>query len=247
MPKCYQTLKTLLLQIRDDAVTEQEELDEFIRFSGLQPEQIEVLNVFATPQFDPSLLSGYDALFVGGSSDASVTQPEKYPFVEPSKQLIYDYWQRGTPVFASCFGFQLAVEAMGGKVIVDPAQMEIGILPMRLTSAAFCDRLFQDVPDTFWAVVGHKERALTLPSSAILLASTEKCLYHAFRMAGKPFYAFQFHPEVDAADFFARIHRYCDRYLDDPSNLKKMLGEPRDTAIANSLIRKFVERIALDP
>jgi GMP synthase (glutamine-hydrolysing) len=245
MLKSRSNLKILLLQIREDALTQQEELNEFVRFSLLRADQIDALNVFETPVFDPACSHGYDALFVGGSSDASVTQPEKYPFVEASKQLMRYCWQTSQPVFASCFGFQLAVEALGGKVIVDRPNKEIGTYPIQLTEAATRDRLFHDVPNGFWAIAGHQERAISLPSEAISLAFTEKCPYQAFRMAGKPFYAFQFHPEVDRADLTLRLTRYCDRYLDDSAALKGILTNLQDTAIANQLIERFVDRILL--
>lgn len=245
MPKCRSKLKILLLQIRDDALTQQEELAEFIRFSHLTAAQMDVLNVFEQPAFAPTCSAGYDALFVGGSSDASVTQPEKYPFIEAGKRLMHHCWQTNLPVFASCFGFQLAVEALGGQVIVDKQGMELGTYPMQLTKAATSDRLFHDVPNGFLAVSGHKERAILLPPEAIALAFTQKCPYHAFRMAGKPFYAFQFHPEMDAADLAMRLTRYCDRYLDDSTALKAILANLNDTAIANQLIARFVDRILL--
>ncbi len=88
MTKQRSQLKILLLQIRDDQFTCQEELNEFVRFSRLDVDQFGILNTFETPEFEPTRIEGYDALFVGGSSDASVTQPEKYPFVEDAKRLL---------------------------------------------------------------------------------------------------------------------------------------------------------------
>lgn len=246
MGKVRTQLKILLLQIRDDKTTCLEELDEFVRFSGLRSDQFHTLNTFATPDFEPTCMVGYDALFVGGSSDASVTQPQLYPFVENTKRLLLYCLQRSIPVFASCFGFQAVVEALGGRVIVDKPSMEMGTYPMYLTDAAANDDLFHDVPNGFWAVSGHKERAVSLPEGAILLAFSELCPYHAFRMAGKPFYAFQFHPEVDAPDLVARITRYQNRYLDDSDHLSAIVKSVKDeTAIANRLIEKFVDRILL--
>jgi len=245
MAKKRAQLKILLLQIRDDAVTCEEELAEFVRYSGLERCQFAQLNVFETPSFEPSCLDGYDALFVGGSSDASVTQPEIYPFVQDSKRLLLHCLQVTIPVFASCFGFQVVVEALGGRVIVDKAKMEMGTYLLQLTEAAATDLLFHDVPNRFWAVSGHKERAVSLPETAILLASSELCPYHAIRMADKPFYGFQFHPEVDPTDLAARITRYQRRYFDNAETLSKILEDLQDTAIANQLIAKFVDRILL--
>ena len=245
MTKHRSQLKLLLLQIRDDAETCQEELDEFVRYSRLDAQQFAVLNVFATPEFDATCMDGYDALLVGGSSDASVTQLEQYPFVNSAKRLLVHCLKQSIPVFASCFGFQAAIAALGGQIIVDIAQMEMGTYPLQLTEAASVDALFHDVPDGFWAVSGHKERAVSLPEGAILLASSERCPYHAFRMAGKPFYAFQFHPEIDPADLKVRITRYQKRYLDSDEALTAILQGLQETPIANQLLEKFVDRILL--
>jgi GMP synthase (glutamine-hydrolysing) len=245
MVKQRSQLNVLLLQIRDDEVTCLEELNEFVRFSGLAACQFNVLNTFATPEFEPTCIEGYDALFIGGSSDASVTQPAHYPFVEDSKRLVLYCLKENIPVFASCFGFQVAVEALGGQVVLDKENMEMGTYRLTLTEAAATDRLFHDVPREFWAVSGHKERAVSLPQEAILLASSERCPYHAFKIVDKPFYGFQFHPEVDPADLTARITRYQARYLDSADKLTEILQDLQDTAIANQLIRKFVDRIIL--
>ena len=73
-------LKILLLQIRDDHKVRAEELESFARYSQLDVNQIDVLNVFDTPSFDSSVLEGYDALYVGGASEANVLEPKIYPF-----------------------------------------------------------------------------------------------------------------------------------------------------------------------
>ncbi|PSB28620.1 aminotransferase [Stenomitos frigidus ULC18] len=245
MTKQRAQLKILLLQIRDDAETCQEELDEFVRYSHLNAQQFTVLNAFTTPEFDVTCMDGYDALFVGGSSDASVTQPEQYPFVQQVNRLLVYCLEQSIPVFASCFGFQAAIEALGGTVILDVANMEMGTYPLQLTEAASVDVLFHDVPNGFWAVSGHKERALSLPEEAILLAYSELCPYHAFRIADKPFYGFQFHPEIDPADLKVRITRYQKRYLDSEAVLDAILQSLQQTPIANQLIKKFVDRILL--
>ncbi|MBD2073260.1 type 1 glutamine amidotransferase [Phormidium sp. FACHB-592] len=245
MTKQRSQLRLLLLQIRDDAITCEEELNEFIRYSHLEAAQFTVLNVFETPVFNATCMEGFDALLVGGSSDASVTQPEQYPFVEHLKRLLKHCLHESIPVFASCFGFQAAIEALGGQVIVDVASMEMGTYPLQLTEAALTDELFYDVPNGFWAVLGHKERAVSLPEEAVLLASSALCPYQAFRVAGKPFYAFQFHPEIDPPDLRVRLTRYQSRYFDSTATLATMLQDLQETPIANQLVKKFIDRILL--
>jgi GMP synthase (glutamine-hydrolysing) len=238
-------LRSLYIQIRDDYPTRTEEFQEFVRYSGLAEHQFLTLNVFDTPHFDATLAAGFDAVFVGGSSDASVLEPERYPFVEDGKALLAYCVEWSIPVFASCFGFQLVVEALGGQVIADSEHMEMGVYPMQLTPAAQNDLLLHDTPNGFLAISGHKERALTLPHQTLCLASTERCPYHALKITGKPFYGFQFHPELNPQDLAARIQRYQDRYLKDDDHLQQILASLQDTPEANQLIAKFVDRVLL--
>ncbi|WP_299414745.1 type 1 glutamine amidotransferase [Acaryochloris sp. IP29b_bin.148] len=238
-------LRILYLQIRNDDVTCAEELREFAYHSQLNQTQFTILNVFDTPEFCDRCVDTYDALFIGGSSDASVLKPDQYPFVHSAKQLIRHCVDYTIPVFASCFGFQLGVEALGGKVIDDPKQMEMGIYPMQLTDEAYQDPLFADIPNPFLVVSGHKERATELPPQTKLLAFTERCPYHAFKVIDKPFYGFQFHPEVDHHDLAARITRYQDRYLETDGALQAILDNLHPTPESNRLILKFVDRILL--
>jgi GMP synthase (glutamine-hydrolysing) len=239
------SLQILYLQIRQDGLTRTEELQEFVVYSGLEPSQFTILNVFDTPEFSPNCVDNYSALFVGGSSDASVLDPERYPFVQSAKLLMAYCEAINMPVFASCFGFQLAVEALGGEVIADPAQMEMGVYPMQLSAIAQEDLLLHDSPDRFLAISGHKERALTLPSQALCLASTERCPYHAFRMIDKPYYGFQFHPELNPQDLALRIQRYKAQYLENDDHLEQILAALCETPESNQLIAKFVDRILL--
>jgi GMP synthase (glutamine-hydrolysing) len=238
-------LRILYLQIRDDQTTRTEELQEFVFYSGLTKQQFTILNVFDTPCFEAAIASQHDAVFIGGSSDASVLKPLQYPFVEDAKTLLTYCVQESIPVFASCFGFQLAVEALGGQVIADPDRMEMGVYAMELSPAAQDDLLFHDISHGFLAISGHQERALTLPEQTVCLASTERCPYHAFKVIDKPFYGFQFHPELNPQDLATRIRRYQNRYLADEEHLQQVLASLQETPDANQLIAKFIDRILL--
>lgn len=129
-------LKVLLLQIREDANVKEEEHKSFALHSGLEISQIAVHNTFDEPLFGPEILEGYDALFVGGASEASVLQPEKYSFIQPSIDLLKYTAENSIPTFASCFGFQVAVLAFGGEIIRDEEVFEMGTCPISLTEEA---------------------------------------------------------------------------------------------------------------
>ncbi len=237
-------LRILLLQIRDSEQVRKEELSSFIAYSGLQDYQFDVLNVFDTPSFTGDVLQGYDCLFVGGASEASVMEPDTYPFVESSVALLQYCLSRDIPVFASCFGFQLAVLALGGRIVRDDRDYEMGTPSINLTAAGRKDILFHDTPDSFPAVSVHKERAPELPATCILLADTPACP-HAFRVDEKRFWAFQFHPEVDRATLVERLTYYKEKYTDDDGHLQDVLDNAAETPESNGLVKKFVERVLL--
>jgi GMP synthase (glutamine-hydrolysing) len=234
--------RVLLLQIRDDPRVRREEFDSFVRFTGLAAKQINVLNVFDTPQFPPTVVDGYDAVLVGGASEASVLEPENYSFLAPSVELLIGCIDQEIPVFASCFGFQLAIVALGGEIVRDQDDYEMGTIPISLTDAAAIDPVFAGTPDGFAAVSVHKERATALPSSCELLAYTQACP-HAFRIRHKPFWATQFHPEVDKPTLVERLTIYSERYTQGQDHLREVLASAQDTPESNELLHKFVQRI----
>ena len=234
--------KLLLLQIRDAQRVRQEEYDSFVRFGGLDSAQLDIHNVFDNPEFGPELLAGYDGLIVGGASEASVMEPERYPFVPESIELLRHCIDIGFPVFASCFGFQLAVLALGGTIIHDEKDFEMGSLPIGLTPAATDDLLMHDVPDGFHAIAVHRDRSVECPPRSIELARTQPCC-HAFRVIDKPFWAFQFHPEVDKATLIERLTIFKAEYTDGDDHLDRVLSAAVETPYSNDLVRKFVERV----
>lgn len=239
-----QHLKILLMQIRDQARVRQEETTSFLAFSGLQGHQLDVLNVFDTPEFGAEVLDGYDALFVGGASEASVLEPDKYPFVTSAIELLRYCLDNSVPVFASCFGFQLAVLALGGRIVRDAEDYEMGTVAISLTAEAQGDPLFRDTPAPFRAVSVHKERAPELPEGCDLIAYTEACP-HAFKVREKPFWAFQFHPEVDRTTLVERLTIYKAHYTDGDDHLEQVLNSAVETPESNELVRKFVDRVLL--
>lgn len=239
-------LKILLLQIREDEETMLEEFYEFVQFSKLHEDQFTTLNTYKTNHFPPSIIDDYDALFVGGSSDASVLNEEEFTFVIHCKKLLRYCYDKNIPVLASCFGFQIAIEELGGKVILDKDNMEMGLYPIKLFPEAKDDPLFYDYPDSFWAVSGHKERASLIPKDCIHIGYTELCPYHIVKFIDKPFYCFQFHPEVDTKDLIARITRYRERYLEDSERLQKIIDSAiHDTPYSNKIVSDFIDRIVL--
>lgn len=242
--KTREQLKILLLQIRDGEQVRREEHHSFASYCGVTPEQIEILNVFDTPDFPATTADDYDALLVGGASEADVLKPEQFRFIEGCQGLIKHCGETGKPVFASCFGFQLAILALGGEILHKDVGFEMGSIPITLADAAISDPLYHDTPDQFAAVSVHRQYAETLPQCCQLLAYTDQCV-HSFKLKGKPFWAFQFHPEVDKATLIERLTFYKSYYTDGDGQLERVLNAAVETPESNVLVRKFVDRVLL--
>jgi len=237
-------LKILLLQIRDDAIVRKEELESFAKYSKLKLEQFTVLNVFDTPNFNEDVLDGYDALYVGGASEANVLEPKRYKFVNDCISLINHAGESGVPTFASCFGFQLAVLAFGGTILSKDEDYEMGSIPITLTNLSEIDPVFKGTSDEFPALSIHRQYAIELPSNLDLLAYTNQCL-HSFKLRNKPLWAFQFHPEVDRATVFKRLAIYKDAYTDSEDQFQKVLDSLVETPESHNLMLNFVDRVLL--
>ncbi len=244
--KARDELRILLLQIRDQPRVRQEEHESFLRYAGVDATQLEVLNVFDTPEFSEKVVAGFDALLVGGASEASVMEPGHYPFVNPGMRLLLHCIDIGLPVFASCFGFQLAVAALGGGLVKDQRDFEMGTISIQLSEAAASDTLLHDTPNGFSAVAVHRERTTQAPPGTTQLAYTPACC-HAFRVDHRPFWAFQFHPEVDRATLVERLTIFKDNYTDDDAHLDEILAAANETPESNVLVRKFIDRVLLSP
>jgi GMP synthase (glutamine-hydrolysing) len=244
MSKERSRLKTLLLQIRHDEQVKKEEHDSFIKYSGLMPQQIDVLNVYENPDFNLNAVDDYDALFVGGTSNANVLEPQKYSFVSQCQDMMKYCLDKNIPVFASCFGFQLAVLALNGEIIHKEKDFEMGILPMKLSPAAIEDTLYKDTPNNFKAITVHQQLALKAPPQSTLLAYTDQCC-HSFKVKERLFWAFQFHPEVDKQVLIDRLTLYKNKYTNDDGHLARILSNAQETPESNLLVQKFVDRVLL--
>ena len=232
-------LKILLLQIRQDPIVRQEELTSFARHSNLNESQIKIHNVFDHPQFNLNIIEGHDALFIGGASEASVLEQEKYHFLESSYKLIHHVVDKTIPTFASCFGFQMAVMAFGGSIIKDIIDFEMGTYPIFLNEDAKNDPIFRNVTSPFLAVSVHQEKALELPDNCELLAYNDNC-YQVFKVKQKPFWAFQFHPELDKKVLTQRLNIFKEKYTDNTEHFNYVIKSLKETPDANILLKNFI-------
>ena len=244
MSKNKENIKALLIQIRLHKSVKEEELASFALYAGIKAQQITVFDVFNQncnrPFFKADELKEFDVIFIGGASDASVSDRESYPFVTDLIEFIKLSIEFKIPVFASCFGFQVAVLALGGSIIRDSDDFEMGTYQMSLTNSALKDPIFRDIPDKFYAVSVHQEKALSLPDSCELLAFTDSCV-HSFKVKSAPFWAFQFHPELNKQTLKDRLTTYKEKYTEDARDFERVIGDLEETPYSNQLVTNFID------
>lgn len=234
----------LLLQARDerDPMLAQERRCFASRLSLPEAEISPHNLVEGPPRLDE--VRRYRAVLVGGSGDYLVSKGN-LPRFPATLDFLRGLVDADHPTFASCFGFQCLVEALGGKIVYDPERAEVGTFDVSLTAQGHEDSLLGELPSTFAAQQGHKDRAVELPPGAVHLASSQLSPFQAFRLRGRRIWATQFHPELDRRTNQERYERYLEHYRGQVS----FGGEDRAASFKESpeseaLLRAFARRYA---
>ena len=230
-------MRFVLIQVRDDMPAEDQERLCFLEACGLEPEQLECINLTREPDIAWSQLAGCEALLVGGAGAYSATQT--YGFTSNLEDVIRQAVDSGLPFFGSCFGHHAMVRALGGSVVTDHQTGEVGTFEIELTSAGRRDPLLADYPDRFAVQLGHHDRVQTLPEGMVELAASQRCRFQMLRLVGKPVYSSQFHAEMTDQHLLARLEMYRDTYLAERTSLDEISSSVQPSPWADRLLSRF--------
>ena len=240
-----ESIKFKLLQARveNDPVRERER-NSFAVGLDVSPQQIETVDMLTASDNYDSITENVNAVLVGGSGDYSVTAD--LPWLPNFFTVLGDLAHNGFPTFASCFGFQGMVIALGGKVETDHNCLEVGSHIVEKLTEAEGDPLFTGLPGTFVAQQGHADRAVELPEGVELLAQSQRCPYQAIKVNGAPVYATQFHPELTASENKRRFLQYFDHYIKaiGQEESERILSSFKDSTESSYLLKRFKNLIA---
>ena len=239
-----ETKPFLLLSIRGEAAAADNEYESFLRFTGLPEAELPRVNL-AHDALPPVDLDAYSGILLGGgpwnASDAPETKsPAQLRSESAILRLLDEVVDRDFPFLGACYG--IGTLGLHQGAVVDRSWPEpVGPLSVTLTSAGEADPLFAGVPGDFAAYGGHKEAMVTLPGSAVQLATSAACPVQAFRV-GNNVYATQFHPELDLVGVCTRIEVYKNAGYFPPSEAETLKGRSRAVDVRHpmTLLANFV-------
>ena len=232
----------VLVQVRGDEAAEAQEQLCFLETAGLEPEEMDCINVVREPDVSWSRVEAADVLFLGGAGAHSATR--EFDFTRPLGDLVSRWIEEGRPLFGSCWGHHFLVQMLGGEVVTDHAAGEVGTFDIELTEAGANDPLFADVPKRFAAQLGHHDRVEKLPTGCEELAFSDRCRHQALRLSGRPVYGTQFHSEMNESHLQARLMMYRDTYLEERTGEDELSATVRPSPHAERLLARFLDLYA---
>ena len=238
----------LFLGTRAEDDVAQQEYDAVLAGTDLQPDDLVRLRLEASP-LGEIVLDEWSGIILGGGpfnvSDPDDLKSATQHRVEAElRDLARRVVAADFPFLGACYGIGVLGVLAGG--VVDRTYGEpVGAVPIRLSAGGAKDRLFGVLPPVFDAYLGHKEAVSRLPDGAVLLASSDSCPVHAFRL-GRNVYATQFHPELDPEALCDRIDAYAGHGYYAPHERESIKEAARDVMVVEPvrLLARFVELYA---
>lgn len=196
-------------------------------------------------------LKDYCAIIAGGSPfDISISETQKSDIQKGVEDFFMHLFDQvintDFPFLGACSGNGLLGSYCGTSISSRYAE-EIGAARVTLTEEGKRDPLLKGLPESFEAMVGHKEACDEVPKDAVLLLSSETCPVQMFRIKNN-IYATQFHPEADADEFILRIKTYLHAGYFAPERAEELIAAMRliDTPEPKKILGAFVTRYLID-
>ena len=113
-------------------------------------------------------------------------------YLEDSPSISTQVFEMGIPVLGICYGSQLMMHLLGGRVCRAP-EREYGKTEVTVNTAS---KLFENVNEKTICWMSHNDYIETVAPGFAITAHTENCPVAAVECVERGLYAVQFHPEV---------------------------------------------------
>lgn len=181
------------------------------------------------------------AAFVMTGSSSSVT--ERAPWMLRAEAFIREIAGAEVPFFGICFGHQLAAQALGGEVSLNPRGREIGTVRVRQLAEDAIFEGLDGVGRELAVNATHKDTVARLPEGARVLAASELEPTQAFAI-GRAIRCVQFHPEIDGDAMRgyvdARAHLIAEEGGDAAAIRARSVDAPEGEETLRNFVRRFV-------
>lgn len=242
----------LVIQLRPEADVADDEYAAILRRAGLAQSDTRRLRLDRETLPDGLDLSAYSGVIVGGGPGCVSDPPEKKTPMEARIEaqilgLMPRIAEARAPFLGCCYGIGILGKYLGAPVSQDHHGEDVGPITCRRRPEGAGDPLLDGLPDSFTALVGHKEALDALPGGAVHLLEGDRCPIQMLRH-GDRIYATQFHPEANGANFALRIDVYKDKGYFDPAKADALTARCADVATDASgrVLANFVRHFARD-
>lgn len=239
------TRKFLLIQSRPEKEASDDEYQAFCRFGELQPAELDRLQIHIDRPVAMELDQYSGVLMAGGPANFAYKEDEKSTQQLEMERWLFDFIDRlvgqDKPFLGVCLGVGALVSYAGGRMSFDVGEA-VGAVDISLTSAGKQDQLFDGLPSSFQAFVGHKEGISVVPDNIEVLAENTSCI-QAIKLRGAQIYATQYHPELDADGLAIRINAYKDLGYFRPEEAQELIDAGYQSSVstdATRVLKNFV-------
>ena len=134
-------------------------------------------------------LKGFCGIVLSGGPQSVLTNG--------SPKIDSEVFDLGKPILAICYGLQLSVHTLGGKVKRGKTP-EYGPAKLKRSGES---KLLARIPKVSQVWMSHGDEVRSLPVGFEKIASTEHCEFAAIENSSKQIFGTQFHPEVVHTEF----------------------------------------------
>ncbi len=235
-------MNIVLVQFREKKITCDHEFDCFVKKTGLHPRQFYRINMLSEHPTNEQLHSA-DAIIFGGSGEFLISSDDIPDARHRTGKITKELLEKEIPMLSICFGAQILADVLDGKVEKDEERAETGSYKITKNTLAQHCPIFENLPNSFYAQLGHKDHITKLPSGMVNVASSVLSEHQAFTVPGKPVYAFTYHPELDEEAVLYRLDHYAEMYDINRSELDIVRKGLRNTGYAEGTLRLFLDEV----
>ncbi|MEM8950000.1 MAG: glutamine amidotransferase [Pseudomonadota bacterium] len=237
----------LILQLRPETEVSDDEFDAIVRKSGLAADEAHRIRLDQEPLPAGLDLDHYAGVIVGGGPGCVSDPPDTKSTLDRQMEdavlsLMPQVTERDFPFLGCCYGIGILGHHLGARVGKERYGEPVRPITCHVTEDGRNDPLLQGFPETFAALVGHKEALEELPADCAHLLSSPACPYQMIRHR-QNVYATQFHPEADGDVFDLRIRVYKDKGYFQPEEAEALIARCREeeVVVPERILANFVE------